>query len=112
MSEWSHRRGIHLLCYLDKIIAESIPCLLELRKYLFCLCKDLEIVINWEKLDLEPTHKAQYLGMRMDIIQERIVLTDLWIGRFQDVLDKFFHSPPPSLCQMVVTGVSFQVPPP
>ena len=54
-----------LLRYLDNwlVITDSVACLQEHWDLLLQLCKDLRIIINWEKLDLEPTSKAQHLRM-------------------------------------------------
>ena len=48
----------------------------------------LRIVLIWEKSYLWPTNKAQYLEMLIDIIQERVYLTDSQITRFLNVVDK------------------------
>ena len=74
--EWAHRRGIHLLCYLDDWV-ESVPFLLGCQKLLHH-CQDLGNVISLEKSDLEAANKAWYLRMLIDTIQERICLTDFW----------------------------------
>ena len=86
VSEWAHWQGIYLLQYPDNwlIITDSVPHVLEPWELLLSLCKDLGIVINGEKSDLKPTSKAQYNGMLIDTIQERVYLTDYWIIRFQD----------------------------
>ena len=43
---------------------------------------DLGIVMNWEKSDLNPSSRAQYLGMLIDTIRERVYPVDTWIIRF------------------------------
>ena len=98
VSDWSHRWGICLLRCLGDwlIIADWVPCLLEHWELLLNLCKDLGIVINCEKSDLKPTNRAQYLGMLLDAIRERVCPTDSQIVRFQEVADNFLclSSPP------------------
>ena len=51
--------GGFLLRYLDNwlVVAESLPLLLHHRN-LLQLCRDLGIVVNWEKLDLEQSSKT------------------------------------------------------
>ena len=46
---------------------DSLPHMLECCHLLLQLCKDLGIVIYWEKLDLEPKAQTQYLGMLVTI---------------------------------------------
>ena len=48
------------------MIAESVPLLLQHCKQLLQLCKELGVIINMEKSDLEPSSTAQYLGMLID----------------------------------------------
>ena len=56
VSKWEHQKSISQLQYLDDwlIIVDFCPFYLQ-------LCQDLGIVINWEKSDLEPTQRPQYL---------------------------------------------------
>ena len=70
VSEWAHKRGIWLLCYLDDwlVVLESVPPLLHRWVQLLQFCPDLGIVINWEESDLDTTNRAQYLGMLIDTI--------------------------------------------
>ena len=62
VSKQAHEKGIRLIRYLDDwlVVAELVPLLFH---YRVLLCQDLMIVINWEKIDLEPTSRAHYLGM-------------------------------------------------
>ena len=57
-----------------------------------------------EKLDLEPTNKAQYLRMWMDTVWERVYPIDSRIVRFQEVADQFLlHvSPPAKMWQQIL----------
>ena len=68
--EWTHKRGLYLLRYLDDwlVVAESVPHLLLHHNLLLQLCKDLGIVIIIEKSDLKPTSKAQYFRMLINTI--------------------------------------------
>ena len=76
--EWIHRRGIQLLCYLGDwlVIAESVPLLLQHCKQFLLLYKDLGVAINIVKSDLKLFSMAQYLGMLVDTIRERVFPTD------------------------------------
>ena len=58
------------------------------------VCRDLGIVINWEKSDFETTSKAQYLRILIDTIQERIFPKESWINRYWGVADNFSLSTP------------------
>ena len=53
---WAHGRGIRLPHYV--VITELVPLPLQHREQLVQLCKDLGIVFNLEKSDLEPTSRA------------------------------------------------------
>ena len=55
------------------------------------LCKDMGIIINWEKSDLELTSRAQYLGILIDSIREKVSHLDSLIVGFQEVEDSFLH---------------------
>ena len=65
VSEWACKTGIWLLHCLDDwlVVVELVPLLLRHEEQLLQFCWDLGIVINWEKQNLEPTSRAQYLGM-------------------------------------------------
>ena len=62
VSEWAHRRGVRLLRYLNDwlVIAESRTFLLQHRDLVLQLCKDLGIVVDWEKSDLQPSTHVLY----------------------------------------------------
>ena len=68
VSEWAHRRDMRLLHYLDDwlVVAELRDLLLQHQDLLLQLCDDLGIVMNWEKSDLQPFTRLQYLGMLID----------------------------------------------
>ena len=72
--EWSHRRGVCLLRYLDVwlVIAESRYLLLHHLELVLQLCVDLGIVVNWERSDLQPSTRVQYLGMLIDMSLQRV----------------------------------------
>ena len=46
------------------------------------LCRDLVIVISWEKSDVSLVSKVQYLGILLDTIQKRVYPMDSRIVRF------------------------------
>ena len=50
------------------VILEYIPLLMQQLKQLLQLCKDLRIVMNMGKTDLELVSKAHYLRMLIDTI--------------------------------------------
>ena len=94
VSEWAHWRGIQLLRYLDDwlVVAESIPFLFQHREQL------LVIITSWEKSDLEPSSRAQHLGMLINTVWERVYPADSQIIKFQDLVDKFLFLPSPREC--------------
>ena len=75
MLTWAHQQ----------VIADLIPHLLEQWKLQVHSCKDLGIVISWEKLDLKLKRQFQYLGMPIVTVQEKIFSSDSRIIRFQEV---------------------------
>ena len=82
---------------------ESVP-LLQHQEHLLQLCRDLGIVINWEKSGLEPSSRAQYLLMLIHTIRESGCPADSWIARFRDLADKFplLPSPPAKMRQQLL----------
>ena len=90
-----HLRGILPLRYLGDwlVIAELVPLLLQHQEHLLQLYWDLGIVINWEKSDLKLSSRAQYLGMLMDTIKERVSMTNFWMINFRDLMDQFIVLP-------------------
>ena len=71
------------------VIVESIPLLLQHPEQLLQCSQDLGIVINWEKSDLEPSSRAQYLGMRIDTIQKSLHINILEMKVVVLVLNAF-----------------------
>ena len=74
------------------------------------------MVIDLENSDLKPSSMAQYLGMLIDTIQEKVFPMYSWIVRFQDLTDKFLLLPTPPakiwqqlLCHMASHGASQDV---
>ena len=97
---------IHLFQYHDSwlINADTVPRLLEHSGLLLSLCKDVEIVIFWERLDFEPMSKAWYLRMLISSVWERVYPTDSQINRYQDMADNFLclSSPPVKMWQQIL----------
>lgn len=71
-SDWAYHHEIRLLQYLDDwlVVAESREHLLHYQYLLLQLYKNLGIVINLEKSDLESKRQAVYLGMLVDKVRE------------------------------------------
>ena len=57
-------KGISSAWYMDDwlVVAESLLLLFCHCDLLLQLCWDLEIVVNWEESDLEPSMRTQYLA--------------------------------------------------
>ena len=64
VSEWTHRRGVRLLRYLDDwlVIAESRTLLLQHRDLVLQLCKDLRIIVNWREVRPPAVHLRPVSG--------------------------------------------------
>ena len=62
--EWAYWRGVRLLRYLDDwlVIAERRTLHLQHSDLVLQLCRNLGIVVNWKKSDLQPSTCVQYLG--------------------------------------------------
>ena len=95
--EWAHRRGVRLLRYLDQwlVVAESLPLLSQHHSLVLQLCRDLGIVINWEKSDLHPSTRVQYLGMLIDTSLKMVFPSEARLSQFQEVATSFLVLPSP-----------------
>lgn len=62
-----HKKGVRLLRYLDDwlVLASTEEEALRSRQRLLELCAPLNIIINWEKLDLTPKQTKIFLGMEI-----------------------------------------------
>ena len=82
---------MRLLCYLDDwlIIAELWTLLLQHRDLVLQLCRDLGIIVNWEKSDLQPSTRVQHLEMLIDMSHERLFPSQACLGRFREVATSF-----------------------
>ncbi|MGL5405358.1 MAG: reverse transcriptase domain-containing protein, partial [Propionibacteriaceae bacterium] len=91
VSAWAHSNGIRLLRYLDDwlVLASSRSQLLQDRDRLLKFCRDLGIVINYEKSDLEPKQKMKYLGMLIDTVAGQVFPADLRISKFREEAGRF-----------------------
>ena len=92
-----HQQGVCLLWYLNDwlVVAELLPLLLRHRYLVLRLCRDLGIVINWEKLDFQPSTRVQYLGMVIDTSLERVFPSEAQLYRFREVVSVFLALPSP-----------------
>ena len=112
ISEWAHQRGVHFLRYLDNglIVAESLPLLFHICDLVLQLFQGLGIVINWEKLDLQPTTRVQYLGMVIDTSRERVFPSYTQLSRFLVLAVKFLTlpSPPARMWQQLLGHIASQ----
>ena len=67
ISVWAHAHGIRLLRYMDDwLILGSLESEVRHVRMLLSLGKDLGIIVNEEKSDLEPKQKSTYLVMVID----------------------------------------------
>ena len=68
VSAFLHRLGIRLCRSLDDwlILASSRPLVLQALDTVLRLCKELGIVVNWEKSNLLPAQSVVYLGVFID----------------------------------------------
>ena len=68
VSAFLHHLGIRMCRYLDDwlIQASSRPLVLQAMETVAHLCRDLSIVINWEKSSLLPSQRVVYLGVILD----------------------------------------------
>ena len=87
ISEWVHWRSVRLLCYLDEwlVIVESRALILQHRDLVLQLCRDLGIVVNWEKLDPQLSTLVQYLGMLIDTFPEKVFPFEACLTHFWEV---------------------------
>ena len=108
--EWVHQRGVRRLWYLDDwlVVAKSLLFLLCHRDLLLQLCQELGIIINWEKSDLEPTSRVQYLVMVIGTSRERVFPSDARVCRFWDLVARFLllRSPPVKMWQQLLSHMA------
>ena len=106
VSDWVHWKEVHLLRYLDDwlVIAELRIFQLQLRDLVLQLCKDPGIIVNWEKSDLQPSTRVQYLGMLLDTSLEKVFPLQACLACFRDVVTSFLLLllPPASMWQQLL----------
>ena len=106
VSAWAHSVGIRLRRYLDDwlVLAESEPEVRRALEKILQVCRDLGIVVNLKKSDLEPKTQAKYLGLLLDSVLLRAFPTEDRINRFKETSTHFMahHSPPARLWQSVL----------
>ena len=97
VSKWAHQGGVCLLRYLDDwlVIAKSRTLLLWHRDLVLQLCKDLGIIVNWEKSNLQPSTCVQYLGMLIDTSLEKVYPSQARLAHFLEVATLFLQLPSP-----------------
>ena len=76
-------------------MAESLCLLLQHSDLVLQLCRDLGIVINWEKSDLHPSTHVQYLDMLIDTSLEKVFPSEARLSQFQEVATSFLALPSP-----------------
>ena len=94
--EWAQQRSVRLLRYL--VIVESRTLLLQHRGLVLQLCRDLGIIVNWEKSDLRPSTRVQYLGMLIDTSLEKVFLSEARLACFREMATSFLLLPSPPAC--------------
>ena len=96
LSEWAHRRGVRLLRYLDDwLVIMEARTLLRHWDLILQLCRDLSVVVNWEKSNLQPSTRVQYLEMLIDTSLEKVFLSGPCLARFREVATSFLLLPSP-----------------
>ena len=95
-----------LLRYLDDwlVIVESRTFLPQHRELVFQLCRDLGIVVDWEKSDLQPSTHVQHLGMLIDTSLKKVFPSGAHLARFREVAISFplLLSPPARMWQQLL----------
>ena len=73
VSAFLHQAGIRLRCYLDDwlIQASSREQVLLALESVLQLCRELGIIVNWEKSHLIPSQRVEYLGVLFDSVTFR-----------------------------------------
>ena len=106
VSAWAHTAGIRLRRYLDDwlIVAESAQLVREALDQLLQVCRDLGIVVNMEKSNLQPSTQTKYLGVLIDSVRMDARPTDTRINNFLEITTRFLAqpSPPARLWQSVL----------
>ena len=98
--EWAPRRGMRLLHYLDGClgIPKSRTLLLQHQDLVLQLCKDLRIIVNWEKSVLRPSTCVQYLGLLVDTSLMQVFPSEAHLGLFWAMATSFLLLPSPPVC--------------
>merc|ERR1712150_18083 len=97
VSAWAHSVGIRLRRYLDDWLVMAASAL-EVHRALdriIRLCRDLEIVVNLKKSDLEPKTRAKYMGLSIDSLELRAFPIDSRIDKFMELSSRFLAQPSP-----------------
>ena len=106
VSAWAHSEGIRLRRYLDDwlILAESAQEVRLALDKLLKVCRDLGIVINLKKSNLEPSTQAKYLGVLIDSVLMKASPAEKRISNFLELTTRFLAqpSPPARLWQSVL----------
>ena len=86
---------MHLLRYLDDwlVILGLRTLLLQHQDLVLQVCKDLGIIVNWEKSDLQPSTCVQYLGLLVDTSLEEVSPLEARLARFREVATSFLLLP-------------------
>ena len=92
VSSLAHSAGIRLYRYLDDwlIAASTFQSTLEATRWVVDLCKELGLLINFEKSDLQPSRLVTYLGMQIDTSRFLVRPTLARIRKFGAILQLFF----------------------
>ena len=74
---------------------ETRSLLLQHRYLVLQLCRNLGIVVNWEKSDLHHSTHVQYLGMLIDTSLEKVFPSEARLSYFREVATSFLALPSP-----------------
>ena len=93
-----------LHCLDDWLVIAELYDLLQHQDLVLQLCRNLSIVVDWEKSDLHPSTHIQNLGMLVDTSLEKVFPSEVWVFCFREVAASFLAllSPPACMWQQLL----------